>query len=109
MCNFKKIVKGLDQSLAEAIEVLWKDPGIQRTWDHRANFQIFDSASFFFNHVSISLLPPPFSLSPSLSNSVCLCFFLFVSNMTYAKCINIRKKLISVGCLVLCLSLPLLS
>jgi GTPase SAR1 family protein len=41
----------LTPELGEAIWVLWKDPGIQATWDRRGDFQIVESMKYYFKHV----------------------------------------------------------
>eukprot|EP00743_Colponemidia_sp_Colp-15_P000139 GILK01000159.1.p1 GENE.GILK01000159.1~~GILK01000159.1.p1 ORF type:complete len:354 (-),score=86.21 GILK01000159.1:371-1432(-) len=41
----------LTPELATMIETLWKDPAVRRTYDRRADFQLNDSASYFFDKV----------------------------------------------------------
>uniref|UniRef100_A0A6A7G6L3 GPA1 n=1 Tax=Hirondellea gigas TaxID=1518452 RepID=A0A6A7G6L3_9CRUS len=41
----------ISDEVAEAIEILWNDPGIQKVWLLRAKFQVFDSALYFFDNV----------------------------------------------------------
>jgi GTPase SAR1 family protein len=38
----------VDMKLADHIEHLWRDPGIQRTYERRNNYQLVDSAEYFF-------------------------------------------------------------
>lgn len=40
------------QEIEDAITHLWKDDGIQRTWDLKSKFQIQDSAAHFFKHIN---------------------------------------------------------
>lgn len=37
--------------LSDAIQLLWRDQGIRRCWEHRSQFQVFDSAAYFFDNV----------------------------------------------------------
>jgi adenylate kinase family enzyme len=41
----------VDAEIAEHIKVLWEDPGIQATFDKRSNFQLPDSAQYFFERL----------------------------------------------------------
>lgn len=43
--------------ICDAIEALWKDDGIQATWDQRAKFQIQDSAEHFFEEINRITMP----------------------------------------------------
>lgn len=38
-------------TLADAIQLVWRDPGIKLCWQNRSEYQVFDSASFFFDIV----------------------------------------------------------
>jgi GTPase SAR1 family protein len=50
---FVENVKGqrITTELAKMIEVLWKDPTIRIAFEHRQQFQLFDSANHFFNQI----------------------------------------------------------
>jgi guanine nucleotide-binding protein G(i) subunit alpha len=37
--------------LGEAISALWKDEGVQATFDERANFQLMDTCSYYFDNI----------------------------------------------------------
>jgi len=39
------------KEVLDAISCLWRDVGIQGTWDNRAKFQIQDSAKYFFENI----------------------------------------------------------
>lgn len=41
----------VDEKLGTMLKALWQDPGIRRTYDHRSDFQLTDSAEFFFNRL----------------------------------------------------------
>lgn len=41
----------INEDVASAVAALWKDRGIQHAWEQRSKFQIFDSASYFFDNV----------------------------------------------------------
>jgi len=41
----------IDTQLAEHIKLLWKDPGIQRTWRRRSEFQFQDSSIYYLNDI----------------------------------------------------------
>eukprot|EP00469_Lotharella_globosa_P016919 CAMPEP_0167832372 /NCGR_PEP_ID=MMETSP0112_2-20121227/14293_1 /TAXON_ID=91324 /ORGANISM="Lotharella globosa, Strain CCCM811" /LENGTH=556 /DNA_ID=CAMNT_0007737399 /DNA_START=34 /DNA_END=1705 /DNA_ORIENTATION=- len=43
--------ESLDAELGEAIATLWKDPGIQATFTEKHEFQLIDSASYYFGKV----------------------------------------------------------
>jgi len=45
----------MDEELAQHIQILWQDPGIQKTWEKRAKFQLDDSADYFLNAASRTL------------------------------------------------------
>jgi len=49
----EKLQKDGDMSdeVAKHIKTLWKDEGIQKTYEKRSNFQLFDSAGYFFNRI----------------------------------------------------------
>jgi len=42
----------MNAELAHHIQVLWRDPGIQQTYEKRAIFQLDDSASYFLNDLA---------------------------------------------------------
>lgn len=44
-------------ALADAIELVWRDPGIKKCWQFRSDYQVFDSASFYFEHVQELTVP----------------------------------------------------
>merc|ERR1711907_288260 len=37
--------------IAEAVKALWKDPGIQAIYERANEFQLIDSAAFFFENI----------------------------------------------------------
>lgn len=41
----------ITEQAAENIKILWRDPGIQKLWELRAEFQIPDSVSYFFDDI----------------------------------------------------------
>lgn len=41
----------IDKELSEHIKILWRDPGIQRTWRRRSEFQFQDSSTYYFNNL----------------------------------------------------------
>jgi GTPase SAR1 family protein len=41
----------LDSKIAEHIERLWADPGIQATYEHRSRYQLVDNADYFFRRI----------------------------------------------------------
>jgi guanine nucleotide-binding protein G(i) subunit alpha len=41
----------LDADMAKHIKLLWADPGIKKTYQLRANFQLLDSAAYFFDRL----------------------------------------------------------
>jgi GTPase SAR1 family protein len=41
----------IDAELANHIQALWNDPGIQKTYDERAKYQLTDSASYFISKI----------------------------------------------------------
>lgn len=43
----------LDTRIGRLITALWKDPGIQKTYEQRAKFQLFDSAQYFFDRIDV--------------------------------------------------------
>jgi len=47
----------IDQRIGEAIKVLWQDQGIRDTYDQRANFQLTDSAKYFFDKIDVVCQP----------------------------------------------------
>jgi len=46
-----KFEEKLSPQLAMQIEILWRDPGIQQTYNARSNFQLNDSAAYFLSKV----------------------------------------------------------
>jgi hypothetical protein len=51
---FDEELKGdeeLDQKIGKMITTLWRDPGIQQTYEQRSRFQLFDSAQYFFDRI----------------------------------------------------------
>lgn len=57
------LVKGLDENdvingtVGDAIKELWTDPGIQAVWGRRAEYQIIDSVSYYFNKIDLIKRP----------------------------------------------------
>jgi len=47
----------LDAKIAEHIERLWQDPGIQTTYERRNRFQLVDNADYFFAKVRTVVQP----------------------------------------------------
>ncbi|RYY87512.1 hypothetical protein EON63_03860 [archaeon] len=43
--------------LGDAIKELWTDPGIQAVWNRRAEYQIIDSVSYYFNKIDLIKRP----------------------------------------------------
>jgi len=43
--------ENMTQELADFIKILWKDPGIQETFTRSAEFQLNDSAAYFFQEI----------------------------------------------------------
>lgn len=43
----------IEAELAKQIKMVWNDDGIQKTYEKRALFQLFDSAAFFFDKIDI--------------------------------------------------------
>jgi len=41
----------IDDALADRLKALWRDPGIQQTYEMRSNFQLNDSAKYFFDRL----------------------------------------------------------
>jgi len=41
----------IDEELGTALKALWEDPGIQQTYEQRANFQLTDSTSYFMERL----------------------------------------------------------
>jgi hypothetical protein len=41
----------IDEKLGMALRAIWRDPGIQATYDQRANFQLTDSTKYFFDRI----------------------------------------------------------
>lgn len=47
----------VDERLAKRIKILWKDPGIQRTFELKNKFQLIDSCGFFFENIDRIIQP----------------------------------------------------
>lgn len=41
----------VDEEVARVVKTLWNDPGIQKTWERRSEFQVYDSNRHFFEKV----------------------------------------------------------
>jgi len=41
----------IDEVLGDHIKALWVDPGIQKTWERRSEFQIVESTKYYFEHI----------------------------------------------------------
>ena len=41
----------LDAELGAAMDALWKDPGVQATWDRRCDYQIVESLKYYFKNI----------------------------------------------------------
>jgi hypothetical protein len=48
---FLQVSKFWTTELAEDVEDLWSDPGIQKVFEKRNEFQLDDSAPYYFNHM----------------------------------------------------------
>ena len=46
-----KMSDTIDPNLGAHVKALWHDPGIQRTYEVRARYQLTDSAAYFFNEI----------------------------------------------------------
>lgn len=46
-----KLEEKLDETVAKHINILWKDPGIKRTYESRAKFQLMDTCNYFFDDI----------------------------------------------------------
>ena len=42
----------LDAELGAAMDALWKDPGVQATWDRRCDYQIVESLKYYFKNIT---------------------------------------------------------
>uniref|UniRef100_A0A6A7G6F3 Guanine nucleotide-binding protein alpha-1 subunit n=1 Tax=Hirondellea gigas TaxID=1518452 RepID=A0A6A7G6F3_9CRUS len=42
----------IDPELADTIQTLWQDPGISRTFNERAKFQLSDGAKYYFDRIT---------------------------------------------------------
>jgi guanine nucleotide-binding protein G(i) subunit alpha len=49
--NVSQDMEEVSADLAEHIKVIWKDPGIQKTYELRNKFQLLDSCGYFFENV----------------------------------------------------------
>mmetsp|Transcript_25736 Transcript_25736/g.28062 ORF Transcript_25736/g.28062 Transcript_25736/m.28062 type:complete len:358 (-) Transcript_25736:452-1525(-) len=58
-----EMIKGMDENdvinvkVGDAIDALWKDPGITAVWNRRAEYQIIDSVSYYFDRINIIKSP----------------------------------------------------
>lgn len=52
----------IDSTLATHVENVWKDPGIQKTYQYRSNFQLFESASYWLKNIQ-QLTDPSYCLT----------------------------------------------
>lgn len=43
----------IDAALGGAMQTLWSDPGVQATYEERANYQLTDSAKYFFDRLDV--------------------------------------------------------
>lgn len=43
---------GLTAELAKSIQLIWDDPGLQKTYENRAKFQLIDNVGYFFQHLA---------------------------------------------------------
>ena len=41
----------IDATVGSAIKALWKDAGIKKTWERRAEYQIVESVKYYFNEI----------------------------------------------------------
>jgi len=41
----------IDEDVAQHIEAVWKDPGIQKTFENRSWFQLYDNCAYFANQI----------------------------------------------------------
>jgi len=47
----------IDIALGQALKDLWSDPGIMQTWERRNEFQVMESAKYFFQEVDRIMQP----------------------------------------------------
>jgi len=47
----------VDRTIAEHVKVLWKDPGILKTYEMRNKFQLLDSCGYFFERIDEIIAP----------------------------------------------------
>jgi len=47
----------IDEKLGGQLAALWKDPGIQKTYENRAKYQLTDSTSYFFDRLPAVVQP----------------------------------------------------
>lgn len=47
----------IDERVGAVIQQLWADPGIRATYERRSDFQLFDSAEYFFGRIGEIMLP----------------------------------------------------
>lgn len=48
-----KIEKNYTAELAKEIETLWKDPSIQKAYEHRSSFQLVDNTEYFLENIKL--------------------------------------------------------
>jgi len=41
----------IDEEVGTAVRALWKDPGVLKAWDRRADYQIVESVKYYFNEI----------------------------------------------------------
>ena len=54
--HFQKVMEAdenddLDAELGASMDALWKDPGVQATWDRRSDYQIVESLKYYFKNI----------------------------------------------------------
>ncbi len=47
----------VDEKLGTMLKALWNDPGVRTAFDHRSDFQLTDSAEYFFNKLDEIMQP----------------------------------------------------
>jgi GTPase SAR1 family protein len=47
----------IDLRLGNAVKALWADPGLQKVWDRRSEFQVVESVKFYFNEIDRIMQP----------------------------------------------------
>jgi GTPase SAR1 family protein len=57
------LVRGLDENstidldIGDAIKALWSDPGMQEVWKRRAEFQVIESVTYYFDRIDVIKQP----------------------------------------------------